>query len=43
MFNALPERAYTINVGQKETSARFQVESVQAVVNLLSSLTDKNT
>lgn len=38
MFRALPERAYTINVGDRDTSARFQLDSVKEVVELLSSL-----
>ncbi len=38
MFRALPERAYTINVGERDSSARFQLGTVQEVVKLLDSL-----
>ncbi|HSX44075.1 MAG TPA: bifunctional alpha,alpha-trehalose-phosphate synthase (UDP-forming)/trehalose-phosphatase [Candidatus Saccharimonadales bacterium] len=38
MFRALPERAYTINVGERDSSARFQLGTVQEVVTLLDSL-----
>ncbi len=38
MFRALPERAYTIHVGNKDTDARYSVDNVDAVVKLLSDL-----
>jgi trehalose 6-phosphate synthase/phosphatase len=38
MFKALPESAYTINVGRKETHARFQLETVRQMVDLLQKL-----
>ncbi len=38
MFRALPERAYTITVGERDSSARFQLSSVKEVVKLLSDL-----
>lgn len=38
MFKALPETAYTINVGTKETHARYQVPGVSNVLSLLKTL-----
>ena len=38
-FEAMPERAITIKVGTKSTSARYYVEDVATVRNLLSRLT----
>lgn len=39
MFRALPERSYTINVGNKHmTDARYQLDSVSDVIDLLSDL-----
>jgi trehalose 6-phosphate synthase/phosphatase len=38
MFEALPETAYTIKVGLRETRARFQVPSVEKLRDLLKSL-----
>jgi trehalose 6-phosphate synthase/phosphatase len=38
MFRVLPERAYTINVGERDSSAHFQLGSVRGVVDLLSRL-----
>lgn len=38
MFKALPETAYTIKVGLKETNARYQVPSVDHVLRLLQAL-----
>ncbi len=38
MFRALPERANSIHVGSGETEARYIVESVKDVVNLLNDL-----
>lgn len=37
-FSALPEQAFTIKVGTKTTAARFYIEDVQAVRNLLLAL-----
>jgi trehalose 6-phosphate synthase/phosphatase len=41
MFRALPERAYSINVGEKDSAARFQLESVKEVLDLLDTLASK--
>lgn len=38
MFKALPEFAYTIKVGLKETHARYQVPSVEHMLRLLEAL-----
>lgn len=38
MFRALPNRANTIHVGDKETNAKFQLRNVKEVVSLLESL-----
>jgi trehalose 6-phosphate synthase/phosphatase len=38
MFEALPERAYTINVGAGETIARYQLNNVSSVLHLLENL-----
>jgi trehalose 6-phosphate synthase/phosphatase len=38
MFKALPEDAYTVKVGLKETHARFQLESVSQMISLLQKL-----
>jgi trehalose 6-phosphate synthase/phosphatase len=40
MFRALPEEAYSIKVGLGETSARYQVASIQRVLRLLQKLSD---
>jgi trehalose 6-phosphate synthase/phosphatase len=40
MFKILPESAFTIRVGQKETHARFQVQSVEQMTRLLSALAE---
>lgn len=39
MFEVLPETAYTIKVGLRETRARFQVPSVEKLRDILKSLT----
>lgn len=39
MFRELPEMAHTIKVGLKHTSAKYKVESVPAVRNILKELT----
>lgn len=38
MFRALPERAYTIHVGNSETDARYIIDGVSDVVELLGKL-----
>jgi trehalose 6-phosphate synthase/phosphatase len=38
MFKALPETAYSIKVGIKDTHARFQVAKVEGAINLLQNL-----
>ncbi len=38
MFRVLPERAYSIHVGREETLARFTLEDVSSVIELLNSL-----
>lgn len=38
MFRVLPERAYTIHVGNKETEARYRVDNVSEVIKLLDDL-----
>ncbi len=39
MFKALPESAYTIKVGNGETHARFHLQTVETVLELLTKLT----
>ncbi len=38
MFNALPSRSYSINVGTGQTQARYQLHDVQDVLHLISNL-----
>jgi len=38
MFRALPERAFTVHVGNDDTEARFRVHNVKSVINLLQEL-----
>lgn len=38
MFRALPERSYSIRVGGGDTAARYQLDSVDEVINLLANL-----
>ncbi len=38
MFRALPERAYTIKVGDDDTEARYQLNSTREVIELLTKL-----
>ena len=38
MFKALPDTAFTINVGEKETHAQYQIPKVEQVIELLKSL-----
>lgn len=40
MFKALPETAYTIKVGAKESHARYQLANVSAMLQLLETLAD---
>jgi len=40
MFRAIPEEAYSIKVGLGDTSARYQVTSIQRVLRLLRKLTE---
>lgn len=40
MFRALPDHAFSIRVGYEETTARFQINNVDAVVQLLRLLGD---
>ena len=41
MFDVMPERAYTINVGRSTTNARFQVDDVPDVLDLIGKLSNK--
>lgn len=41
IFDVMPERAYTINVGRNTTAARFQLDNVPSVIDLISELSSR--
>ena len=40
MFDVVPERAYTVHVGRDKTEARFQVDGVPDVIDLIDNLSE---